>query len=57
MKPQCIRTKNSKEKYKVNIKIIDIRIINTINNEWIKEKVIDVIDYINIRFIIIRLIR
>ena len=44
-------------KYNVNSKIIDRRVINNINDEWIKEKVIDITDYINIRFIIIRLIR
>ena len=45
-KPQRIRTK--KNKYNVNIKIIDKRVINKINDEWINEKVIDIIDYIQI---------
>ena len=48
------------KKYNVNIKIIDIRVNNKINkknNEWTKEKVIDIIDYIKIRFIVIRLVR
>ena len=45
------------KKYNVNTKIIDIRVINKINDEWIKGKVIEIIDYINIRFIVIRLIR
>ena len=41
----------------LNIKIIDITVINKINDEWKKKKVIDIIKYMNIRFIVITLIR
>jgi hypothetical protein len=37
--------------------IIDVRVINNTKDEWIKEKVFEIIVYINIRYIIIRLIR
>ena len=56
MKPQYNRTKKNK-KYNVDIKIIDIRVMNKINDEWKIEKVIYIIVYIKISFIDIRLIR
>ena len=39
------------------MKIIDISAINKINDEWKTQKVIDIIVYIKIMFIVIRLIR
>ena len=39
------------------MEVIDIGGINKIHYECIKEKVIDIINYINIKFIVIRIIR
>ena len=39
------------------MKIIDISVMKKINDDWKTENVIDIIVYIKIRFIVIRLIR
>ena len=58
MKPQYNRTNNIKiKKCNVDMKIIDIRVMDKINDEWKPEKAIETIVYIKISFIVIRLIR
>ena len=46
-----------KKKWNVNMKIVDISVMNKINHGWKIEKVIDIIVYITIRFVVITLIR
>ena len=56
MKPQHKRIKKNK-RCNVNMNIIDVSVMNKINDGWKTEKVFDIMVYIKIRFIVIRLIK